>query len=312
MDIRFYDLKLNLLRILPQNAPDCGYSSCVVTEELNGTGSFEISFNDDDLVRIVKGNPKPILARWNNVWGFIHSFYFKENPKKLIGMTMNGIFHRVVVQPRIFETAEISAILSYVLQQATSDWCTYENHTAFSDAIDYEIKQPTPLDEVLTDIMGYAGGGWKTGVKNGKINIVFIKPKDSPLIISESNLNAYNVSVTRNLKEQANVGWYKDESTDEWASVGIAKKGVLNSECVLESTTKAAAEKELAFKIGENDVTADTKGLVYGTDYELGDKVRVQDDGVTSVKQVVSVMLSQEATYTESPKLGDWADEDTG
>ena len=48
-DIRFYSFDLDLLCILPAVSPESGYPSVNVSQELNGSGSLEISFCDEDL-----------------------------------------------------------------------------------------------------------------------------------------------------------------------------------------------------------------------------------------------------------------------
>lgn len=308
MDIRFYDLEFNLLRILPQHSRDCGYSSCVAGVQLNGQGSFEAVFNDNILVKMLKTRAEPVLALWNDIWGYIPSFSFKDNEKRIIGTTLNGIAKRVVVQPCEYSQKTVEYIARDIVHDAIkngADWLQLGSENGVETTIDYKLDAPNTLDKVLSDIMGYSDGGWRMYGENKKIVFECIKAKTIPIEISENNLNAYNIEITRNLNDIANIGYYKDESDGTWKSVGTALSGIHNSAAVLTSTTESAAKKELLLLLGKNDITPNVKSLQFGTDYSIGDIVRVRDGEIEVLKQVTEVMMAQESGYTETPTLSE-------
>lgn len=308
MDIRFYDLDFNLLRILPQYSRECGYSSCVVDVQLNGQGSFEVVFNDDILVRMFKSITEPMLTLWNGIWGYIPSFSFKDNEKRIIGTTLNGIAKRVVVQPCEYSQKTVGYIARDIVKDAIRNgakWLQLGNEMGIDTIIDYKLETPKTMDEVLIDLIGYSDGGWRMYAENKKIVFECIKSEMISLEISENNLNAYDVEMTRNLNDVANIGYYKDESDDTWKSVGSALSGIHNSAAVLTSTTARAARKELALLTGKNNITPSVKSLQYGTDYNIGNIVRVRDNEIDVLKQVTEVTMAQESAYTETPTLSE-------
>ena len=81
--------------------------------------------------------------------------------------------------------------------------------------------------------------------------------------------------------------------------------GINVIDTVLSSKTESEALQELKSKTAELEIDLKTKKVQYGIDYNLGDIVRVQNDGMTTKKKVIGVIMSKEKGYTENPILSE-------
>lgn len=71
----------------------------------------------------------------------------------------------------------------------------------------------------------------------------------------------------------------------------------------LSAETEEEAQKELNKCISDYEIAAKTKILEHGTDYNIGDIVRVQIDGVTEKRLVCGINMWNEQSYGEEPIL---------
>ena len=61
------------------------------------------------------------------------------------------------------------------------------------------------------------------------------------------------------------------------------------------------AMQELKAMVADAETELKTRGITYGTDYRLGDIVRVQNNDTAVKKRITSVIMSQENGYIENP-----------
>lgn len=305
-DIFFYDFAFNLIYILPAYAAAGGYISVNCDKDFNGNGSLEIVFYDEELKRIIKGNPTEIFLKWGSFEGFITSYEFSEQQHRIMGMALNGLIHRAVIPTVLSVTNTVENIARGIITN-NIPWLTLADRVGFTRNVTYSTDTYKPCDELFQDLFDTDGGGYEitADIKNKAFVFNAKKIKQNELILSAGNLNAYNFVSDFNGKEIAYNGWYKD-SSDIWHKLTEqSKSGIYDISCVLSADNNADALKELKAKKAEKGITADIKSLKYGVDYEVGDIVRLQNDGTTQTKLISSVNIHQDDGYGATPTFKD-------
>ena len=316
-DVIFYDFDFNLLYILPPFAVDTGYISANATAEFCGDGSFELVFDDDGLKRIIESKKDEIIVKWGKFEGFLTGFKWEDDKSTVFGMSLSGLLHRVVFPPATaLQTNNRTA--EYIVRDMISQNCTWLNlgdEAGFTAKVEFQSDKYQSADVFVSDCLKLDNGGFEiyADFTNKKFMFRCLKRAENELIISENLLNAYNFTTTYTNKELAFGGWYEEEYTNgdgeaakRWKYISTAEKtGIRKIDTVLSSNTKAEAEKELKRLNSQYDIEAETKDLIFGTSYKLGDIVRLQSGNVTVKKVISSVDIWQEETYGEMPKFND-------
>lgn len=313
-DIRFYDFDFNLLYILPEFSETGGYSSINVKIELNGSGSLEIVFADDDLEKIIAKYKDTLIIKWRDFWGFITGFTYKEKEKTLTGMHLNGLLHRAVI-PKTDE--ELSGDVQALARSAIEDnvpWLTLGNESKFENTVSYSTDKYEEADTYIQNLLKLDNSGYSIRIDIPTKKYIFecIKPKKTELLISESKLNAHSFSTVYNNKELAFGGWYLQEQPDDkegnkvdsvwtYKTLDSTKSGIHKIDTILEAVNDTEAENELKLCAAQYTVSAETKDILHGEDFEIGDIVRVQDGGITVKKLITGVKMWNENGYGEEP-----------
>lgn len=305
-DIRFYDLDLNLLYILPHAKDNKGYISINTCREYNDSGELEIVFCDKTLKAIVEEYRDNLLIAWNDFQGFLTSYRWTEKENRLFGMHLNGLLHRAVIGACEEETATVKEIAEKAL--STIDWLSQAYIEDATATVTYGTKNPKTADEFLQDLLevGNCGYGILADIANKRYIFNIIKRKNNPLMLSANNLNVYDIEVTYINKEMANTGWYKVDNVWQKVSDETGKCGIHNIAAVLEAETAAEAQNELDRCRGRYEVVATTCNILCGEDYEIGDIIRVQSGSVTKRQLVSGIRKWQENGYGEQPILTDY------
>ena len=132
-----------------------------------------------------------------------------------------------------------------------------------------------------------------------------LQSKETDLLLSTNNKNAYDFSEVYINRSVAHGGWFPAKVDDEttWAYITLDKslEGVFKKDTVLKSTTEAEAWQELKEMVADAETELKTRGVTYGIDYVLGDVVRVQNNDLANKKRITSVIMSQENGYIENP-----------
>ena len=307
MDIRFYDFNLNLVKVLPPSGNKCGYSSINTSREFCGTGSLEIVFYDTDLQKIVEQYDDNLIVSWNGFQGFLTGHIWKDTEFRLLGMHLNGIIHRIVfpylsTANYTVEEAVYAMFAKAQRQQETLTWITYIREEGFTEKYSIGLDTYQNADTAVKDILTLDGAGYLVYVDFTAKKMYFkcLKPKENPIVISSENKNAYDMEISKSNKEYFSGGYYHNESKNTWEYVGKSN-GIFSTDCVLEATSFGAAASELKKKNKMYDITAQTKGIKEGTDYSVGDIVRLQVGGVSVKKKVSGISKHIEKEYGEEP-----------
>ena len=375
-DIRIYDFTFNLLHI------EHDFISSNWTLKYNGIGTFEAHFPiKSGIVPVVMGNSY-LVAVQGEKQAIVVGIQ-AGNDFAVFGRTVNWLLSKRTVakfKTNDLSQSSLSEIIAYVLNESFIKNVNYPVDNMCMDCnVTYSIgtfwrnTRNTAYD-VIHDLCARA--------KNSGHRLVFNVPKkqwvlelyqgnDLPLIISEGNRNASELSVSRDCLDFATDGWYERAMKDcgDWSPSenlpdvtaqhtdlvynyyrvsedgtvnGVAYKsgdyilcgadgyftkvtevhsvwermgestlsGIYRWEEKLTGSTPSEAADNLAKKKRNDDVTGQISRLSYGTDYQLGDTVRLQcklgDYLVTYSKRISEVSFCYESN-TESirPIFGD-------
>lgn len=314
-DIRFYDFDLNLLYILPAYAVDSGYISINVTKEYNSDGALEIVYVDNSLKRIITANKDNIVVVWHGFQGFITGYKNEQTQCRILGMSLNGLLHRVVI-PKQTETIDNIETIARTAITNYAPWLSLGRIKGFTKAEAHSTDKYMQGDEYIQQLMNTDNGGYmiSADIENKQFIFECLKPDMNPLMLSENNLNAYNFETTYTNKEIAYGGWYEkeqDEGEAVWTYITLdsERDGIYQIDVVLDASTETTAKNELLRCKAEYDISAKVRGVNYGTDYQLGDIIRVQQENLTERKLINGVNMWQETSYGEEPILTEYKEE---
>lgn len=108
----------------------------------------------------------------------------------------------------------------------------------------------------------YADKCWKFRILQGM---------QRPLLISEANKNAWELSLTEDILDLATCCVYDEGSYDSGKKTGIYRWQTMTA-----ATTEQEAKEQLSKCRAKSEMTLKLRGLTFGTDYDVGDTVRVQ------------------------------------
>ncbi len=324
MDIRFYNFEFELLYILPVSASDRGVISMNTTAEFNGCGSFELVFSCAELKPIVESNREHLIVVWRDFQGVLTGYRWSDAGDRLFGEHVNGLLTRKVLPKTDSALHGDVETLAYNAVSEHYDWLTLRDKKGFETQIDFWKNTYHSGSDWIADLLDKDGAGFKVTVDfvNKKYLFEVLKSEKSGLMISENNLNAYSVSESYDNKDLATGGWYekatkaeKEDGTTKESSVWTylpsdeSKTGIYKKEVVLNYDSPSEAKNALKSKVGYYSATLKTKNITYGTDYHLGDVVRLQVGSNTVLRKVAAVNRWLEDEYGEEPVLKEVKDD---
>lgn len=317
MDIRFYGLDFKLRHILPEYAKSKVAVSTNARFDFCGDGYFELDFSDAELEALITQEPE-LFIEWGSFQGFTTGYNFTASTKKLFGLHLNGLLSREVIDDLTEPTAadvETLALNKLAEVQAAGriSWLTLGEATgAFSTAVSFFKDAPTAANTWVQELLAMDGAGYKISAdfKDKTLTFKVLRRAENPLIISKSLKNAYDEVIDYNAKSSFNGGYYQDEES-EWHYVQLdsSVSGLARRDTVLTATTEADALRELKAAKVSAVISAMTQRIAFGTDYGVGDIIRLRTDYGTVRKVVKSVLVSTEgASHIEKPEFIDVED----
>lgn len=318
MDIYFYDFELNCIYVLPASSKAKGYISANAQQDFNGDGSFEIVFYDKELRNIIKNYPDGLIIKWGIFEGLITDRQFKGTQWRIFGIHLNGILHKSVIPGADEElTGNLKTLVRNKINTYFSWLIWTEPEENFPD-VTFLRKDYVYGNNYIQDLISRGQAGYRIYIKDKKLCFQLLKSNDNPLMLSTANLNAYDFQEDYNGKNIAYGGWYKQEQPADtdgnnvdpvwtYISADSTKTGLFMQDVILNATTEAEAAEELREYKAEHTLACTTRNISYGTDYRLGDKVRVFNGGICVQKTVMSIKIwHEENTFNEQPILGDY------
>lgn len=315
MDIQFFDYEFDKVHILPASSQDIGYVSMNTTTEFNGNGSFELLFFDPELEAVIRGHPEGLLIKWGDFEGFLTDYQFKSNESRIYGMHLNGLLHKEVIPKTDGALQGNVETLAYDKITSNFTWINkaavkggFEDITFWRNTYKYG-------DDFMQDLIARGHAGYRIYLDFTEKKPVFemLKSEANPLMLSVSNLNAYDIQEDYDNKTVGYGGWYQHEPEGEetegaWSYIvkDSTKTGLYKQDVILSGKTEGEATNELAEYKPTYEVSLSTKNIAYGVDYKLGDKVRVQKNGDTTTKTVIAInRWHEDMEYNEQPILGE-------
>ena len=278
-DIRIYNFDFELL------AAENKFTYVNWTLKFNAPGSFEARFPltsklveiclENDYLIAVQGNKQAIITgkQVNDVL-----VLFGREPTWILTKRVTPKFSKRTGTPEklCFDivTEAFSDVDNFTVKR-------YENNF---ESIDFWRNVYNPTEKVVSECLDRVGAGHRVylDIKNKKwIYEMYMGNENNPLIISSPNKNAYNDAYTEDLQDYVNGGWYESYNTDdsgesEWKCIESPKEGIYKWIGVLGGDSESEAQSSLDSKKWEKEIYLDTNGIEYGTDFNLGDTVRVQ------------------------------------
>lgn len=313
MDITFWSLDFAERKILPASSKDNGYTSMNAVIEFNGNGSFELVFYDKEIEAFAEAHPEGILISWGKFYGYATDLQFKEKEKKIFGSHLNAILHKAVF-PTYNGSGDAIKVLTNIFA-TYAPWMTIKD-TSQTAEITYNSEKYLNGDTFIQNYLATSDMGYEITIANKQLYIELLKPKNNPLILSGSNRNVYEMQLDFSLKNNAFGGWYKKtEENDgtklddeEWIYISTSDKdGIYVQDVVLNANSPANATEELKQHKINRELLCKTRNVEFKVDYNIGDIVRVQRNGIEQKKQITSVDLWYEgSSYHQEPTLTEW------
>lgn len=222
-DIRIYDFEFNLLHI------EHDFTSSNWSLKYNGIGTFEAHFPvKSGIVPVVMGNSYLVAVQGEKqavVTGIQAGDDFA-----VYGRTVNWMLSkRTVAKFKTEDLAQTSlaGIVDYVLNEAFIQNENYPvNNMVLNCDVTYNIgsfwrNTRNAAYDVIHDLCvrgDHAGHELLFDIPNKKWKLHIYSGEELPLIVSEANRNAYDVTVSRDCLDFATDGWYERDMKDrgEW------------------------------------------------------------------------------------------------
>ena len=325
MDIKFYDFDFNLVAILPRaSGHGTGYTFLNYKVEFLGHGSFEITYLSEKIDRIAEKYRDRLFVVLDDFQGYLTGYRFQDDKHKLYGKHLNGLVSRRLIGPWTTSDKTVETIARDVIS-AKYDFLSLGAEKGFENKISHETTDYIAGDEFLKTLLQKDNAGYCVTADFVQRQLIFnvLKNRETSLMLSESNLNAYDFDISYDNKEIATYGFYsevqpdtvtEDENGEEVTQkndnvikcVGSADGGINRIDVWLSAEMASEAKAELKSKKPLFDITASTRRIRWNYDYQLGDIVRVQKNGVTVTKAITSVSVSVESSRIETPTLTDY------
>ena len=313
-DIRIYDTDFKLLHI------DNNVISSNWTVYFNAVGTFEIhTLTDMDTAEIIVSNMDweknkiPIIVQ-GDLQGIVTGIRLGEDVA-IYGKTCNWLLSRKVVPKFITSDLPVTCNPEEVARHIVSEAFSQQKNFVLGEKAGLEDMDTfwrntyNPLSEVVSDLLMRKNAGhnivFDTIGKRWVFNVV--APRQTKLILSEANKNAYNTEYTYSIDDYYSSCWYEQEQDfvdgefpdPVWTRhVKDEKTGIFSSECVSYATVESEAESFIKDKKVKSEIVTDVWGLTEGEDFRPGDIVRVQyvngKIARTEQKQISGISLGWE------------------
>lgn len=239
----------------------------------NGVGSFEAHFPLSSELTVITAENRYIVVRDGEKSAIITGREVRDE-LVLYGRTPNWLLEKRIAP----KTESITAEAGVICNNLVSD--------AFSDVTGFEVTEPPHSEEITvarTDFLTVSDAvitylseaelGHKLDFDTRNAVWVFsvIKGQEVPLLISESNKNAYDTTVCEDILDLADSGYYGEDGYIEGENSGIYRW-----ETALSGESEEEAASELKTKCVNSEVLLKLKGLKFGEDYGLGDILKIQ------------------------------------
>lgn len=283
-DLRFYDFEFNLL--LQTNK----FTSASWKIAYNDIGTFEGHFAlSSDVLPLVMQN-KYLVVKQGDCAAII-TCKQAGTDFAVFGRTCNWLLGKRITPDFDQLTGTVEQLTRGFVETAFADVDNFVLGTEIGlvNEINFWRNTYNPTIDVVKECLANDGAGHAVvfDTQNKQWVYTVLKGQELPLIISESNKNAYDTEITEDCLDYCTGGWYEKqeeaaegEETPEpvWTQItnDETKTGIYRWECVLSGSNESEAKSNLAEQKWNNETSVKSRNLICGRDYNLGDIVRVQ------------------------------------
>ena len=282
-ELKFYDWDLNLMgsvKTLSSNWTIYG----------NAVGNFQakINYKHELFARLM--NEKYIIAVQGNEQAIITGKDVRTGT--IYGRTLNFLLTKRTHSAFSLETYT-NLIAEFVIKEAFADeiaagiFAVKEaDITLFTNSEVFELVTRAECLKTVADILEREGACHKLYIDFEAKKWIFevYKGITRDFTLSEDDLTAYEPNYTEDALSYCNGGWYTQRATSEdeedmdiYVSTASEDENLLKRwECALSGSNETEAKSALAEKKWTKKITSKTRRKKHGTDYEIGDKLKIK------------------------------------
>ena len=281
MALRFYDFEFNLIHIEPR------FVSSSWSIRHSAPGTFEAHFPIESEVLSVVAQNKYLVAVQGD-FAAIVTGYDTHDDFAVYGRTCNWILSKRIVLP-FEEISDNGGSIAYrLVSDAFGDVSNFISESvSVGEAITFSKQNPATVLDAVTDCLAQVSLGHEVrfDIENKQWVFKVTASKQNDLVISESLKNASDTAITADILDRADCGYYEkrteaaDGSTTqsyEYLCNSDVASGIYRWEALLSGSSESEGKSSLMTKKENSTLTLNTHDILYGTDYSLGDIVRVQ------------------------------------
>ena len=219
----------------------------------------------------------------------------------LYGRTPNWILEKRIAPKAESITHSAGIICNNLVRTAFSD---VSNFVCFAspqtESVTIERNAYKTVFDAVAECLSLCDAGHRVEFDKDQKKWIFkvYKGQEMPLLVSEANKNAYDTSVSYDILDLADCGYYGE---NEYLS-GI-NSGIYRWEAILSGESASEAAVSLREKKENSQISVKMRNLRLGQDYNIGDIVRVQiikgDWRITEKKRISGVRISKRGDFSE-------------
>ena len=206
----------------------------------------------------------------------------------VFGKTPEWLMTKRCTEPMSRTSESSEATARYAVSSAMGDFVTLGTLAGEGTVGDYSTDRVRTVYDIVKEVLSGDRLGFRLYADFDSEGFVFevYKGEERTVILSQSNKTAHGMSYTKEMQDKVTGGaWYEKKTTDstgeettEWVQTdGGTETGARKWNCVLSGIkTEDEAEGEVKTLKTNESIECGVRRLVYGTDYALGDRVRVQ------------------------------------
>lgn len=261
----FYDYDFNLL---------CAERNVIKSSwelKYNGVGTFEAELPAVSDVLKLLNEEKYLIVRDETECGVIVGWQLSDK-LCIYARTCNWLLGRRIAEPAQY-SGNVGTSAVNLIQTAFGDVDILFAVDAECGEYETNVTARAAVLDTVINLLAADGLGHKLEFDYANKQWVFriFRGTERPLLISEANRNAYDTCITDDILDLYTCAVYDGGTADSGNETGFRKW-----QTSLGVQTEEEAKAALKNKQEKSELTLKLRGIEYGTDYRLGDEVRVQ------------------------------------
>ncbi len=285
-DIRIYDFEFNLLKICHN------YISSNWSIYYNDVGSFEAHFPvTDDVSKVLFSNDY-LVAVQDGKTAIVTG---KQAIDEIViyGRTPNWLLSKRITLPFGEITGTVEDLTRNVISETygqdvigVTKGIMWGEPAGVTEMFSLSRTDAKTTFDIVKECLNKNKAGHRLFFDTVQKAWVYtvIMGRSLPLVVSEDNLNAHDTQYTSDCLDYCSGGWFKEEQPEDqegnkpdpiWKYIDSdsTKMGLYRWDCTLSGSAENEASDELVTKAYNRQISMQTRNLVWGKDYKLGDIV---------------------------------------